>query len=126
VTPSELPAHWRGKAEDLRPFAPAAAEAFAHAAQELEESLREQDEEVLTLEDAAAESGYSPDHLGTLIRQGKVANVGRKHAPGIRRRDLPRKPGASERKPTLVRGRTGGATLGRITRDALSSRTPGR
>jgi hypothetical protein len=45
----------------------------------------------LTLQEAARESGYSADHLGRLVRQGKIPNAGRPSAPRIRRRDLPRR-----------------------------------
>lgn len=48
-------------------------------------------DEALSLRAAAAESGYSIDHLSRLIREGKLSNVGRTHAPRIRRGDLPRK-----------------------------------
>jgi hypothetical protein len=48
--------------------------------------------EPLSLARAAAESGYSVDHLGRLVREGKLANVGRPNAPKVRRADLPRKP----------------------------------
>jgi hypothetical protein len=58
---------------------------------DLDASVAQTSEEPLTLREAAAESGYSVDHLGRLIREGKLPNVGRAHAPKIRRRDLPRK-----------------------------------
>lgn len=48
---------------------------------------------LLTLGEASARSGYSTEHLGRLIREGKVPNAGRSHAPRVRARDLPRKPG---------------------------------
>ena len=43
----------------------------------------------MSLVDAAQVSGYSADHLGSLVRQGKLPNVGRKNAPRVRRTDLP-------------------------------------
>jgi len=46
----------------------------------------------LTLEEAARESGYSADHLGRLVRDGRIPNAGRHHAPRIRRADLPKRP----------------------------------
>jgi len=55
---------------------------------------RADDDDVLTLAKAAAISGYSEDHLGRLVKVGTLANYGRKHAPLVRRSDLPRKPGA--------------------------------
>jgi len=52
-----------------------------------------QADEVLTLKEASRESGYSADHLRLLIRQAKIPNAGRRQAPRLRRRDIPRKPG---------------------------------
>ena len=49
--------------------------------------------EALNLHDASNESGYSPDHLGRLVRDGTLPNAGDSYAPRILRRDLPRKPG---------------------------------
>lgn len=61
---------------------------------DFEEVLRNTSDEVLNLTQAAAESGYTADHLGRLANEGKIVTVGRKHARKIRRGDLPRKPGA--------------------------------
>ncbi|MDE2782551.1 MAG: hypothetical protein OXK77_06320, partial [Gemmatimonadota bacterium] len=41
--------------------------------------------------EAARESGYSADHLGRLVRDGRIPNAGRPGAPRIARTDLPRK-----------------------------------
>ena len=57
------------------------------------EQLDASGEQLLTLVEAAVECGYSPDHLGRLVRDGAIPNAGRPKAPRIRRRDLPRKPG---------------------------------
>ena len=61
---------------------------------DFDQVIRGQAEEVLTLAQAAQESGYSTDHLRLLIRQAKIPNAGRRRAPRIRRRDIPRKPGS--------------------------------
>ena len=58
------------------------------------EQLDAAGEQLLTLVEAAAECGYSADHLGRLLRDGVIANAGRPRAPKIRRRDLPNKPGS--------------------------------
>ncbi len=63
-----------------------------HFADELEAYEADYENEILTLDQAAAESGYSKDHLSLLITQGKLPNAGKKGAPRVRRRDLPRKP----------------------------------
>lgn len=91
MTVGDLPARWRAKAADLARYAPTVAAALEDAAAELERTLTAGADELLTLGQAAAESGYSTDHLSRLMREGKVPNVGRPHAPRIRRADLPRK-----------------------------------
>lgn len=50
------------------------------------------DEGELTLRAAAAECGYSEDHLGRLVRRGTLKNYGRPGSPRVRRGDLPRRP----------------------------------
>jgi len=61
------------------------------------EVMAETAQALLALPEAAARSGYSMEHLGRLVRQGRIPNAGRKGAPRIRAADLPRKP------PPLVR-----------------------
>jgi hypothetical protein len=122
VSIADLVPAWRERAEDLAPYAPAAAVAFSEAAKELEEALAQSQAEELTLAEAAAESGYSADHLGQLLKDGVIPNAGRKHAPRILRRDLPRKPKAPAG-PELAPAAPGRPSLARITRDAISSRT---
>jgi hypothetical protein len=82
---------WRSRAEELRPYAAPAAEAFVRAAFELEEAMREAADEELTLAEAARESGYSERRLRELVKDGDIPNAGRKGAPRLRRADRPRK-----------------------------------
>ena len=90
----ELPARWRADAEVLRRrHAPAQADLLDALASELEGAYCEWEGEALTLGQAAAESGYSADHLSRLLRDGRIPNAGRPNAPRILRRDLPRKAG---------------------------------
>jgi hypothetical protein len=44
--------------------------------------------EALSLTKAAERTGYSAEHLGRLVRQGRLPNAGRKNAPKIRLSDL--------------------------------------
>ena len=87
-----LPADWRGKANALRRYgSETAALVLDLCADDLDATLRERDETTLSLVEAARESGYSRDHLGRLVRDGKIPNAGRPNAPRIARRHLPRK-----------------------------------
>lgn len=101
-----LPETWRKEAEKLRRIEQASpAAVYELCADEFDSWWREYGDVVLNLQEAARESGYSPDHLGRMVRQGKIANTGCENAPKIRRRDLPRKPG---HRPQGLRGENGG------------------
>lgn len=58
---------------------------------ELEPVVSGKDAEALTISEAARRSGYSADHLGRLIRNGTLRNVGKVGAPRVLAGDLPRK-----------------------------------
>jgi hypothetical protein len=89
----DLPNQWRERAKLLRDYGGGdSAKAWDVAATELDQALRDHREETLTLTEAARLSGYTPDHLGELVRSGKLPNAGRPNAPAIRRSDLPTKP----------------------------------
>lgn len=92
---STLSLAWKARARTLRQWAAAneVATAWEAAASELEAALAKSEEQLLNLQAAAAESGYSAEHLGRLVREGRIPNAGRPNAPRIRLRDLPRKPG---------------------------------
>jgi hypothetical protein len=115
----ELPAHWRARAEDLKRFGPAAAEAFEECARELEQALNHEGNEELNLRQAAKESGYDEDSLGRMVKQGKIPNAGRPGAPRILRRDLPKK--AGRKRETGGPGATL-TTFGDLKRRAIASR----
>lgn len=121
VTPDDFRAKWGTEAEALR-----RRNATVSAAELCEEILNDFDafvaagsEVSLNLQEAAAESGYSPDHLGALVRQGKIPNAGRPNAPRIRRSDLPRKP--SSLRPPSRDIKLVGATPGQIARAVVNS-----
>lgn len=87
-----LLAAWLKQAESLRRYGGGnLAIVLETCADELEATLRLRDETTLTLTDAARESGYTREHLGRLVRDGKIPNAGRPGAPRIARRHLPRK-----------------------------------
>jgi hypothetical protein len=95
---ADLSARWIARADELAPYAPAAAEAFRRAAVELEAAQRAADDEVLSLADAAAVSGYSSETLRHMVSRGRIPNAGRRGAPRIRRADLPRQAPAADTK----------------------------
>jgi hypothetical protein len=93
MTPDALAAEWRSRAAELRRYgAEPQAVTLEAAAAELDAALREAADTPLTLTEAAAESGYSERRLRELVAAGEVPQAGRKHAPRIRRADLPRRP----------------------------------
>ena len=90
---TELTNRWLKDAETFRRWGDEhQASILERCVEDLEAFLRESDLEPLTLAQASRESGYTPDHLRRLIREGKLTNVGRRNAPRIRRGDLPQKP----------------------------------
>ena len=98
--PGDLPGIWRQRAQLLKEYGdPNSGRLWALAATELDQALRVLGAETLTLGEAAALSGYSVDHIGSLVRHGKLPNVGRKYAPRIRRADLPTKSTTSPGRP---------------------------
>jgi hypothetical protein len=78
-------------------------------------------DELLSLQQAARESGYSADHLGRLVREGRICNAGRPNSPRVRRRDLPRKP--SVLRAAATRLSLLGTTPGQIARAVVTSQS---
>ncbi len=93
MSPADLVTVWRQQSAAYDRDGQPGARLLARCADELEEALRASDDASLTLTEAARVSGYSTDHLRRELREGHIPNAGRKHAPRIRRGDLPRKPG---------------------------------
>ena len=92
TAPADLPELWRTLAAQQRRLgADAQARTLEYCADELTATLTRAGDELLSLRRAARESGYSVDHIGRLLREGKIVNSGRKSKPLIRRKDLPRK-----------------------------------
>lgn len=125
-----LHTRWRKKAELFRQHGhEATARAYELCSSELEAALGAKEGELLDLQEAAKASGYSPDHLGRLLREGKIPNAGRRHAPRIRRGDLPKRPDTNGDRSdgsrnTLQAGTHGASDVSfeRIAREALVSK----
>jgi len=60
-------------------------------AKDLEHVMKSAADRSLSLTEASHLSGYSTDHLGRLVREGRIPNVGRKGKPLLREGDLPRR-----------------------------------
>lgn len=71
--------------------------AYERCAEDLRDALRTEEEEILTIKQAASETGYSEGHLRRLVGDGKIPNAGRKGSPKIARRDLPGRKAAVDR-----------------------------
>ena len=95
---SDLATRWTGEAESLERWGDTRGAAILRTcATQLNLAAREYEGEELTIPRAAEESGYSRDHLRSLVASGGIPNADRKGSPRIRRRDLPAKPGAGHR-----------------------------
>ena len=93
MNPHDLTNEWRDRASQLERYgADSQAITLLECAADLEQTWRLWQEEPLTLDEAAEASGYSAEHLGRLVREGKVRNAGRRGSPRIARADLPIKP----------------------------------
>ena len=114
--PADLPARWRERAAYLEQFGdPTSAKLWRLAAVELEAALKALGEETLTLAEAAALSGFSADHLGHLVRHGKLRNFGRKNAPRLRRGELPIKSTAKPGRPPQQQRAAGSGRATNVT-----------
>jgi len=89
LAPDDLIEAWRAQAAQYdRDGVTVGARLLERVADELEAIAGG---EIVTLAEAAARSGYTPDHLRRLVKAGRLTNVGRRHAPRYRARELPRK-----------------------------------
>ena len=96
MTRTEIVERWSARAQEFKRLG-AMVDAYRLISEliiELEGLFREEDSDVLTLEQAAEYSAYSVDHLARSVRSGAIPNAGRKGQPRVRRGDLPRKSGA--------------------------------
>jgi hypothetical protein len=84
----------------------------------------EAEQPLLNLTEASSLSGYSREHLGRLVRDGKIENAGRPNAPRIRLRDLPRKAGYLP--PERVPEQLPGTSKGQIVRSIVGAKRSSR
>ena len=99
MKPAQLAEKWKAEGEGLRvryAHDQLAQLCEVHAA-ELKSALDEEANEPLTLRQAAEESGYAARTLRAKVASGEIPNAGRRNAPRVRRRDLPRKASSRRR-----------------------------
>ena len=96
MTRAEFVCRWAQRAEELGRLSASVdgRRLISEFLAELERLFREEESEMLTLEQAAEYSGYSADHIARSIRHGSIENAGERGRPRVRRGDLPRKSGA--------------------------------
>ena len=91
---ADLPPRWSGRAAEMRFLGQEPIAALIEAMLgEFETELAADASEALTIAQAAAESGYSKEHLRRLVREEQIPSAGKPNAPLIRRADVPIKPG---------------------------------
>ena len=98
----------RAKAKELRESfgAEGPARALEWAGARIEQALRDDSDELLTLPQASELSGYHPDSLARMVRDGQIPDLrppNSKSIIRIRRGDLPIKPGKPHTPPADVR-----------------------
>ena len=94
MLPADVGPRLREMAETFRGHAQeSVAIAYERSASLIEEALASEIEASLTLQEAAALSGYSGRHLRRLIESGAIPTSGHDKSPRILRSHLPRKPG---------------------------------
>jgi len=101
----DLIARWHSEAETVeRCGHESTGKLIRRLAVEVDEASRDDQDETLTLAEAALESSYSTEHLRKMVAAEKIPNAGEKGRPRIRRSDVPLKrvmqqsnPGTPER-----------------------------
>ena len=94
MTPRDLVRQWSAEADVLRRRgAESLAACLESCAKELAAWAEQHALELLTLEQAVRESGYSYSALQHMVADGTIKNAGTKRRPRLRRVDLPRKAG---------------------------------
>ena len=121
MTPQDFHARWRAEAERLERLGSLVnpSRLITEILADAESAFRDEHLRSLTLTEAAKESGYSPGHLGRLVREGLLPNAGRPNAPRIRSADLPRKAGRLRVSPSAAK--LVGARPGQIARAVVTS-----
>ncbi|HET9065152.1 MAG TPA: hypothetical protein VFN22_04985 [Gemmatimonadales bacterium] len=106
VPVADLIAHLESKLSVMRPYGGDVVVALEQVIRDVNMLAERFDSSILTLEQAARESGYAKHSIRRMMRQGKLQNVGVDRKPMVRRGELPRKPGLDSPPPRLQVHRT--------------------
>lgn len=103
MLPADLPAELERIAAQAEEYTsdPGAVKAYRKAAELARQAWAEWQDGILSLNEAARESGYSAEHLQRLVANGDIPNAGQKGKPRVRRGDLPKKAVAGNRGPSV-------------------------
>lgn len=88
---AEFVSRWEQRAEEYRRIGVAAdaARVVGELLCDLRNASDSAEAELLTLRQAAKQCGYSEEHIGRLVREGRIPNGGRRGSPRVRVGDLP-------------------------------------
>src|SRR5688572_23117786 len=93
MTPTEIIDRWTARRDELRRLNASVdgAALCDELLADLKSVAADPAQKPVTVRQAAQLSGYSEDHIGRLVRDGKLQNVGRKHAPRVLPSELPKR-----------------------------------
>jgi len=122
MTPQEFRAKWLSEAEVMgrRGSLVSGKTICSEVLADFDAVMESESDLVLTLTEGARRSGYSADHLGRMIREGRIPNAGRPNAPRVRAGDLPRKP-APDLRQDAPRVHLLGASTRQVVRAVVTS-----
>lgn len=135
MTAAELRDRWQRRLDEWRRLGVSVdgAKLAAEILADLDRLASDSADQLLSLSEAAALSGYHAESLARLIRQGKLTNHGTRRRPRLRCADLPHKARSVLAKPARpsASSRLAGASAGAprdassIVRDAVAGRIRG-
>lgn len=113
---SRLAGKWEAVAATLRHYGDQRGELLLKSLkEELLTTAREDMDVLLSLREAAIESGYHEDSLGRMVKENRIPNRGRTNAPKVRRGDLPKK-------RRVAKGGQSEDNIERLFRDVIDSK----
>lgn len=123
MTLDELRRRWEHRAAEWRTLgALVSGEAVAREIlADVEQLEHDQDVALFTPTQAALRTGFHPESIARMVRQGRVPNHGTKHRPRVKLGELPKKT-PKVAKPGQAGASSAAADTASITRDALALR----